>query len=122
MPFLGQGPRTYPYTAWDLAPFAQDLGWVGPPFRWNVERRVLLRAELDAAFFHLYGLARNDVGYVMDTFPIVRRNDEEAYAEFRTKRLILERYDALAKAIDTGEPYESVLSPPPGDTSASHPA
>lgn len=42
------------YTAWDLQPFAQDCGWDGPPFRWDEERRFLLRAELDAAFFHLY--------------------------------------------------------------------
>ncbi|HUT60573.1 MAG TPA: hypothetical protein VNA25_22235 [Phycisphaerae bacterium] len=42
------------YTAWDLEPFAQDCGWSGPPFRWDEERRFLLRCELDAAFFHLY--------------------------------------------------------------------
>ena len=42
------------YTAWDLETFAQDCGWSGPPFRWDEERRFLLRCELDAAFFHLY--------------------------------------------------------------------
>jgi hypothetical protein len=42
------------YTAWDLEPFAQDCGWPGPPFRWDEDRRFLLRCELDAAFFHLY--------------------------------------------------------------------
>ncbi len=42
------------YTAWDLRPFATDCGWSGPPFRWDEERRFLLRCELDAAFFHLY--------------------------------------------------------------------
>ena len=41
-------------TAWDLEPFAKDCGWSGPPFRWDEERRFLLRCELDAAFFHLY--------------------------------------------------------------------
>ena len=29
------------------------------------------------------------------TFPIVRRKDEEKYGEYRTKRMILENYDAL---------------------------
>ncbi len=48
------------YTAWDLEPFAQDCGWGGPPFRWNEERRFLLRCELDAAFFHLYLRATPD--------------------------------------------------------------
>ena len=33
---------------------ACDCGWSGPPFRWDEERRFLLRCELDAAFFHLY--------------------------------------------------------------------
>ena len=31
------------YTAWDLQPFAYDCGWAGPPFRWDEERRFLLR-------------------------------------------------------------------------------
>jgi hypothetical protein len=42
------------YSAWDLEPFAQDCGYDGSPFRWDGERRFLLRCELDAAFFHLY--------------------------------------------------------------------
>ena len=91
------------YTAWDLAGFAADLGYHGPPFRWDPERRELIRAELDAAFFHLYGLDRDEVDYVMDTFPIVRRKDEAKHGEYRTKRLILDRYDALAAAIASGE-------------------
>ena len=109
------------YTAWDLSGFAADLGYDGPPFRWNLERRRLLRAELDAAFFHLYGYDRDDVDYVMDTFPIVARNDEKAHGEYVTKRLVLERYDALAKAAESGEPYRTVLDPPPADPAAAHP-
>jgi len=42
------------YTAWDLESFALDCGWDGPPFRWDEDRRFLLRCELDSAFFHLY--------------------------------------------------------------------
>ena len=70
-------------------------GTTGPPFRWDPERRFLLRAELDAAFFHLYGIERDEVDYVIDTFPIVRRKDEAKHGEYRTKRVILEIYDAL---------------------------
>lgn len=102
------------FTAWDMEAFALDLGDDGPPFRWDEERRTLLRAELDAAYFHLCGLYRDDVDYILDTFPIVRRMDEARFGEYRTKRLVLESYDAMAKAIDTGEPYQSVLDPPPG--------
>lgn len=56
------------YTAWDLQPFARDFGYDGPPFRWDEARRFMLRYELDAAYFHLYGIARDDVDYIMETF------------------------------------------------------
>ena len=108
------------YTAWDMTPFAEELGDMdasgraNPPFVWDDERRFGLRAELDAAFFHLYGIAREDVDYIMDTFPIVRRKDEAAHGEYRTKRVILEMYDAMQTAIDTGVPYTSPIDPPPG--------
>jgi hypothetical protein len=39
------------YPAWDLQAFAQDWGWPHAPFRWDEERRFLIRCELDAAFF-----------------------------------------------------------------------
>jgi hypothetical protein len=100
------------YTAWDLAPFARDVGHDGPPFLWDPARRFQLRCELDAAFFHLYGIARDDVDYILDTFPIVRKHDEKAHGEYRTKRVILEIYDALATATATGVPYQSPLGPP----------
>ncbi len=109
------------YTAWDLVGFGASLGYAGPPFRWDPRRRRLLRAELDAALFQLYGLEREEVDYVMDTFPIVRRKDEGTFGEYRTKRLILERYDAMVRAIRLGEPYLTVLDPPPAHASLAHP-
>jgi hypothetical protein len=108
------------YTARDLAPCAQDLGYDGPPFRWEEERRCLIRGELDAAFFHLYGLSREEADYILDTFPIVKRKDEQTHGEYRTQRLILEIYDDLQRAMSTGEPYRSRLDPPPGDPRAAH--
>jgi len=110
------------YTAWDLEPFAKDVGYDGPPFRWDPERRFLLRAELDAAFFHLYGTSRDDADYIMETFPIVRKNDEKAHGEYRTKRVILEIFDAMAEASRTGTPYQTRLDPPPADPRMAHPA
>lgn len=109
------------FTAWDIRPFAQDVGYNAPPFRWDPERRFLLRCELDAAFFHLYGLSRDDTDYVMDTFPIVRKNDEKSHGDYRTKRVILEIYDAMAEAARTGNPYQTRLDPPPADPRVAHP-
>ncbi|MDW8364050.1 MAG: restriction endonuclease, partial [Myxococcales bacterium] len=100
------------YTAWDLEPFAKDCGEPGPPFIWDPARRFRLRCELDAAFFHLYGISREDADYILDTFPIVRKHDENAHGEYRTKRVILEIYEALAEASRTGKPYVSPLGPP----------
>ena len=84
------------YTAHDMAPFARDLGYDGPPFVWNEEERRHLRARLDALYFHLYGLGRDDAGYVLNTFPIVRREDENAFNRYRTRDLILAYLNALA--------------------------
>lgn len=109
------------YTAWDLQPFARDIGFDGPPFCWESDRRFLLRCELDAAFFHLYGISREDTDYIMDTFPIVRKNDEKAHGEYRTKRVILEIYDEIAEAIRTGKPYQTLLDPPPASIRVAHP-
>ena len=99
------------YTAWDLAGFASDLGYDGPPVRWDEERRALLRAEIDACFCHLYGLERDEVEYVMGTFPIVERHDIERFGEYRTERLMLASYDAMFQATITGRPYVSDLAP-----------
>jgi hypothetical protein len=137
------------YTAWDLKYFAQDCGNSGPPFRWDDERRFLLRCELDAAFFHLYLPAEENgdwrpaenetaedrarlmasfptpraaVAYIMDTFPIVKRKDEAKWnGDYRTKRVILEIYDAMAEAMRTGVSYQTRLSPPPADAAVAHP-
>ena len=72
------------------------MGYDGPPFVWDEERRAQLRAQLDAIYFHLYGIERDDVDYIMETFPIVKRKDIERFGEYRTKRLILGYYDAYA--------------------------
>jgi hypothetical protein len=100
------------YTAWDLEPFARDVGEEGPPYLWDPARRAVLRAELDAAFFHLYGISRDDTAYILDTFPIVKKNDVKAHGEFRTKRVVLEVYDALAESARTGVGYVSPLGAP----------
>ena len=100
------------YTAWNLKPFAEDCGDDGPPFIWDPARRFRLRCEIDAAYFHLYGLSRNDSAYILDTFPVLARSEEREHGEYRTKRVVLESYDALAVAAAKGIPYESPLGPP----------
>ena len=144
------------YTGEDLRAFAHDCGWEGPPFRWDEDRRFLLRCELDAAFFHLYLPAdengewrvarqsddcpcdetpeqladlkrhfptpRDAVTYILDTFPGVRRADEANLGEYRTKRTILDIYDAMQASFASREPYRIRLDPPPADRSRCHPS
>ena len=91
------------YTAHDMAPFACDMGHLDaagdvlPPFVWDEERRLFLRAKLDAVFFHLYGVTdRDDVRYIYSTFPIVEREETAAYSIYRSRDLCLAWMNALA--------------------------
>lgn len=83
------------YTAYDLAAFAHDLGYNGAPFSWDEEDRRHRMARLDALYFRLYGLDRGEAAYVLDTFPIVREQDEAAFNRYRTKDLVLGYMNAL---------------------------
>ena len=83
------------YTAHDLEPFARDLGYDGPLFRWDEDDRRHRMARLDALFFQLYGLSREDAAYILDTFPIVREQDEKAFGRFLTKDLVLAYMNAV---------------------------
>ena len=83
------------YTAHDMEPFALDLGYDGAPFIWDEEERRHLRARLNALYFHLYGLSREDAEYVLSTFPIVQREDEATFGKYRTHDLILAYMSAL---------------------------
>jgi len=127
-----------------LLSLGHDCGYDGPPFVWNEERRFHIRCELDAAFFHLYlgtedewrdngsselleyfPTPRYAVDYIMETFPIVKRRDEQAHGRYRTKDTILEIYDEMAEvmrqnaaAVAAGRQptarYKSRLDPLPG--------
>ncbi|MET8614427.1 hypothetical protein AB0N77_29985 [Streptomyces misionensis] len=106
-------------------PLARDLGDEGEPFRWDEARRAQLRAELDAYFFHLYGISAEDADYILDTFQSeasgLRNNEIAKYGEHRTKLLVPTEYERMAtaglsleNALVDGESYASLLTPPPG--------
>ena len=67
--------------------------------RWSAERRFQIRCELDAAFFHLYGLCQDEINHVMETFSILKRKDEAQFGEYRTKVRIMDEYDRLGGAV-----------------------
>jgi hypothetical protein len=119
------------YTAYDMKPFVEDV-WAElypdlatrpallAPFIWDEERRFKIRCELDALYFHLYGINRDAADYILETFPIVKRKDIAQHGEYRTKNLILKIYDAMQQAKESGRPYQTILNPPPADSLVGH--
>lgn len=91
------------YTAYDLEDFALDLGYNGPPFIWNEDRRHRLKCELDAIFAHMYQLDRSDLEWILDaqppstSFPTLKRNETKEFGEYRTLRYVLQAYDQMAR-------------------------
>jgi len=97
------------YTAHDMAPFARNLGYVGqngevgPPFAYDEDRRLVLRAKLDALYFILYGVfdpaspdqSRDDIRYIYSTFPIVEREETARWGRYRSRDLSLSWINAL---------------------------
>ncbi len=93
-----------------------------PPGACTEEERTRLVAAVEAEVALMFGFDRREVEHILDTFPIVRKNDEKAHGEYRTKRVILEIYDEMAEAIRTGRPYQTRLDPPAADPRVAHPA
>ena len=106
------------YTAYDLKPWYEDVVssytavTASPfairhsPFTYDPARRAVLRAELDAWYARMYGLTRDELRYILDpsdthgpdypteTFRGLKSNELRAFGEYRTRRLVLEAWDA----------------------------
>ena len=93
-----------------MASFARDIGYVDengdalPPFPWDYARRVRLKANLDAVFFHLCGIfdprdrerRREDVRHIFFTFPIVERQETKAHERYLSRDLAHAYCNSLA--------------------------
>jgi hypothetical protein len=83
-----------------------EQGWVDPiaegstpPGFTDPELRLDARAQIDAIVAkEIYGLTRDEVDYVLETFRIAKEYDIDKYGDYRTKMLILEHYDAMPSA------------------------
>lgn len=85
------------HTTRSLDAFAHDCGADGPPHPWDIPRRAALRAQLDAAFFHLYGFTRPQTLRALESFQVLKRKDEAAHGQFETARRVMIAYDAMAE-------------------------
>jgi len=82
-------------TSNDMKPLAEAAGFKPPVHRWNPAERRELEAELDAAFFVLYGIERRDVEYILSTFSGIRKEQEGILTGDSTFNQILSHYDNL---------------------------
>ncbi|MDQ0393702.1 Eco57I restriction-modification methylase domain-containing protein [Labrys monachus] len=92
------------FTSHMMKPWAEDLGYSGPPFAWNEGRRAQLRAELDVLFARKFGLTEEEQRYVLDptkvkgadypseTFRVLKEKEIRLFGEYRTERLVLEAW------------------------------
>jgi len=84
-------------TAEDLHPLAEAAGFDPPVYKWNANERAEVMAELDAAFFLLYGIDREEVEYILGTFAGAAADEDSTAALFPADDRILEAYDRLAR-------------------------
>ena len=114
------------YTAQDLKPWAEDLGYKGRPFAFDPGRRAVIRAELDARYAHFYQIAPDELRYIIDpadvmgedypseTFRVLKERERREFGEYRTGNLVLREFSRMMLAEEKGELYSSLLNPPPG--------
>lgn len=107
--FIARRVLELTYTAQDLKHWAEALGYKGPPFPFEPDRRAKFRAELDAYYARLYGLTREDLCYILnpasvagedypsETFRVLKQSEEREFGEYRSQRLVLEAWDALER-------------------------
>ena len=104
------------YTSPGLAPLARDCGYDGPAFPWDAARRRWLHSELEAAYCLIYGLTRTEVIFILETCMPGRSpqpSDAASSEALPISQLILQVYDAMYQARETGTAYHSPLAPPP---------
>jgi hypothetical protein len=77
-----------------MLPFFKDFG-VSAPVPWDPAARDRARCLIDAIIAKCYGLTRSEYAYVLTRFPILQRQENEKYGEFRSERLCLEAWDRL---------------------------
>jgi hypothetical protein len=115
LPFIVPRVLELVYTSSDMGPLSRDLDDTGDPFAWDPDRRASLRAELDAFFFRMYGIAgRDDVEYIIGTLQAGAGGPERDDNSRRARKLALAAYNRMTEADTAGAEYESRIFPAPG--------
>ena len=82
----------------------ESLKCTGEPFTFDLERRAVLRAELDARYAKLYGLNEQELTYILnpsavygpdypsESFRVLKEKEIAEFGEYRTMRMVLEAF------------------------------
>ena len=82
-------------TSNDMIPLAKVAKFKKLVYKWNPAERLDLQAQLDAAFFILYGIKQDDVEYILSTFSGVRKESESMFNASNTLDRILKHHHNL---------------------------
>jgi DNA/RNA-binding domain of Phe-tRNA-synthetase-like protein len=85
-------------------PLAEAAGFKPLVYKWDQSERAELQAELDAAFFLLYGVRREEVEYILSTFNGIRKESENLLTGGTTVERILACYDRFWEAAAGSSP------------------
>ncbi len=92
-------------TAVDMLPLAEACEFTSGSFqqeyggrlnKWDEAERATLMAELDAAYFLLYGIERDDAEYILSTFRGIHDRSRALAGGKSTAETILDVYDELS--------------------------
>ena len=92
-------------TAEDMLPLAEACDFTSGSFqteyggrlnKWDEAEREELMAELDAAFFHLYGVDRDDAEYILSTFKSIHKERTLLPGHCSTAQFILQKYAEMS--------------------------
>ena len=79
-------------TSGDMIPLAEAAGFKPTVHKWDPAERLDLMAELDAAYFLLYSIERNDIEYILSTFQGLQKESPDLLAGSTTASRILQFY------------------------------
>ncbi|MCY3999471.1 MAG: hypothetical protein OXF84_01515 [Bacteroidetes bacterium] len=109
---ISEAALTLTYTSTDMSSLADGMGYISesgevqPPFVWDPQQRLNLRAKLDAAFFHLYGVTNtDDIQYIYETFTTFQKKEEAKYGQYSSLQMCLHWFNAL----ESGEPNANIV-------------
>jgi Eco57I restriction-modification methylase len=82
-------------TSNDMIPLADAAGFKARVHKFKPAERADLMAQLDAAFFLLYGIKKSDLKYILSTFAAAGKLQDNLFAPASPADRILQHYDQL---------------------------